>query len=88
MPDASAAPTIEGQGIPVELRDVEPELTRLWGPAAEEVGGPEIESPHVTRVVLANLVVECLGDNSQALAPVLETVMARFPCRANSSPLA
>jgi glucose-6-phosphate dehydrogenase assembly protein OpcA len=82
MPDATTAPLIDGQGIPVELRDVEPELARLWGPAAEQVGGPELENPHVTRIVLANLVVECLSGNVESLAPVLETVMARFPCRA------
>jgi glucose-6-phosphate dehydrogenase assembly protein OpcA len=82
MPDATTTPLIDGQGIPVELRDVEPELTRLWGPAAEQVGGPELENPHVTRIVLANLVVECLSGNVESLAPVLETVMARFPCRA------
>jgi glucose-6-phosphate dehydrogenase assembly protein OpcA len=82
MPDATTAPLIDGQGISVELRDVEPELARLWGPAAEQVGGPELENPHVTRIVLANLVVECLGGNVESLAPVLETVMARFPCRA------
>ena len=82
MPDATAAPMIEGQGIAVELRDVEPELAKLWGPAAEQDGGPELENPHVTRIVLANLVVECLGGNVESLAPVLQTVMARFPCRA------
>jgi glucose-6-phosphate dehydrogenase assembly protein OpcA len=82
MPDAIAAPMIEGQGIPVELRDVEPELAKLWGPAAEQAGGPELENPHVTRIVLANLVVECLGGNVESLASVLETVIARFPCRA------
>jgi hypothetical protein len=43
MPDATAAPMIEGQGIPVELRDVEPELAKLWGPAAEQVGGPSCQ---------------------------------------------
>jgi glucose-6-phosphate dehydrogenase assembly protein OpcA len=82
MPDATTAPLIDGLGIPVELRDVEPELARLWGPAAEQVGGPELENPHVTRIVLANLVVECLDGNVESLAPILETVMARFPCRA------
>lgn len=82
MPDATTAPLIEGQGISVELRDVEAELARLWGPAAEQVGGPDLENPHVTRIVLANLVVECLDGDVESLEPVLETVMARFPCRA------
>ena len=82
MPDATAASLISGQGIPVELRNVEPELAKLWGPAAEQMAGPELENPHVTRVVLANLVVECLDGNVDSLEPVLETVIARFPCRA------
>jgi glucose-6-phosphate dehydrogenase assembly protein OpcA len=81
MPDATTAPFIDGQGISVELRDVEAELARLWGPAAEQVGGPDLENPHVTRIVLANLVVECLDGDVESLEPVLETVIARFPCR-------
>jgi glucose-6-phosphate dehydrogenase assembly protein OpcA len=78
----TTAPFIEGQGLSVDLRNVETELARLWGPAAEQAGGPEIENPNVTRIVLANLVVECLDGNLEALEPVLETVIARFPCRA------
>jgi glucose-6-phosphate dehydrogenase assembly protein OpcA len=31
---------------------------------------------------LANLVVECSGGDGESLGPVLETVIARFPCRA------
>ncbi len=82
MPDATSTPFIEGQGISVALRDVETELARLWGPAAEQLGTKNQEAPNVTRIVLANLVVECLSGNAQSLAPVLETVIARFPCRA------
>ena len=85
MPDATTTPLIDGQGIPVELRDVEPELARLWGPAAEQVGGPELENPHVTRIVLANLVVECLDGDVESLAPVLETVMATVPLPCHSA---
>ena len=66
MPDATDH-FPEGQGIPVELRDVEAELAKLWGPAAEQVGGPELENPHVTRIVLANLVVECLDGDVESL---------------------
>lgn len=73
---------LEGQGIPVDLPRIETELAKLWGPAAEQIGGPEIENPHVTRIVLANLVVACLGGDCGSLGPVLETVIARFPCRA------
>src|SRR5262249_42881486 len=73
---------LEGQGIPVDLRDIETELAKLWGPAAEQVGGPELDNPHVTRIVLANLVVECLEGDGECLRGVLETVIARFPCRA------
>ena len=73
---------LDGQGIPVALPQIESELAKLWGPAAEQIGGPELENPHVTRIVLANLVVECLGGDCESLGPVLETVIARFPCRA------
>jgi glucose-6-phosphate dehydrogenase assembly protein OpcA len=79
---ATSTSFLEGQGIPVNLPQIETELAKLWGPAAEQIGGPELESPHVTRIVLANLVVECLGGDCASLGPVLETVIARFPCRA------
>jgi glucose-6-phosphate dehydrogenase assembly protein OpcA len=73
---------LEGQGIPVALPEIETELAKLWGPAAEQIGGPELENPHVTRIVLANLVVVCLDGDGESLGPVLETVIAQFPCRA------
>jgi glucose-6-phosphate dehydrogenase assembly protein OpcA len=82
MTAATTESFLEGQGIPVALPNIEAELAKLWGPAAEQVGGPEIDNPHVTRIVLANLVVECLDGPGESLGPVLETVMARFPCRA------
>ncbi len=82
MPDATAVPIVEGQGIPVDLHNVEAELARLWGPAALEVGGSELETSHVTRIVLANLVLECIDGDIESLSPVLATVMERFPCRA------
>ena len=81
MPDAMTDSFLEGQGIPVELSNIENELLKLWGPAAEQVGGPELENPNVTRIVLANLVVERLIGHCESLGPVLETVIARFPCR-------
>jgi glucose-6-phosphate dehydrogenase assembly protein OpcA len=81
VPDATTAAFTDGHGIPVELRNVEAELDKLWGPAAAQVGGPELENPHVTRIVLANLVVECLDGNLASLEPVLATVVERFPCR-------
>lgn len=73
---------LEGQGIPVELADIENVLTSLWGPAAEQAGGPEVENPNVTRIVLANLVVEALDRGHEPPIAVLETVITRFPCRA------
>jgi len=82
MPTATTDSFLEGQGIPVDLPNIETELAKLWGPAAERVGGPDLENPHVTRIVLANLVVECLDGDGESLGPVLETVIARFPCRA------
>lgn len=82
MPDAMTDSFLAGQGIPVDLAQVETELMKLWGPAAEQAGGPELENPHVTRIALANLVVECLAEECELLCGVLETVIARFPCRA------
>src|SRR4051794_18035425 len=82
MPDAMTDSFLEGQGIPVDLRDIETELTKLWGPAAEQVGGPELENRHVTRISLANLVVEFREGSCESFGPVLDTVVARFPCRA------
>ncbi len=82
MADTSSISFFEGQGIPVDLPQIETELAKLWGPAAEQIGGPEIETPHVTRIVLANLVIECLGGDCGSLGPVMGTVIARFPCRA------
>jgi glucose-6-phosphate dehydrogenase assembly protein OpcA len=82
MPEAMTDSFLEGQGIPVDLHAIETELTKLWGPAAEQVGGPELESPHVTRIALANLVVACLDGEGESRGGVLETVIARYPCRA------
>ncbi|MGO9597865.1 MAG: glucose-6-phosphate dehydrogenase assembly protein OpcA [Isosphaeraceae bacterium] len=73
---------LQGQGIPVDLRDVEMTLERLWGPAADVLGGPERENPNLTRIVLANLVIERLSKAAPSLRPVVEEVVARYPCRA------
>lgn len=80
--DAMTDSFLAGQGIPVEPGQVETALMKLWGPAAELAGGPELENPHVTRIALANLVVECLAGSCDSLCGVLETVIAQFPCRA------
>ncbi len=82
MTDAITDSFLAGQGIPVDLAKVETELTNLWGAAAAEAGAAEVENPHVTRIALANLVVESLEGNCDRLRSVLETVVARFPCRA------
>jgi glucose-6-phosphate dehydrogenase assembly protein OpcA len=60
---------------------VETELTRLWGPAAERVGGPDLDNPNVTRVVLANLVVEASAVTCKRVWSALDEVVARFPSR-------
>jgi glucose-6-phosphate dehydrogenase assembly protein OpcA len=73
---------LDGHGIPVALPDIENELAKLWGPAAEQAGGPDVDNPHVTRIALANLILLGLDKGCETLAPVLETVIARFPCRA------
>jgi glucose-6-phosphate dehydrogenase assembly protein OpcA len=72
---------LSGQGVPVDLHDVEAELMRLWGPAAEQVGGPEVENPNVTRIVLANLVVAARKGDGEGLQHVLDVVTARHPSR-------
>lgn len=83
MAETSSDAFLEGRGIPVGLPEVNTKLEQLWGPAAERLGGPEPDEPNVTRVVLGNLIVERLGSDSKAesLGQVLETVVARFPCR-------
>ncbi|AMV36318.1 glucose-6-phosphate dehydrogenase assembly protein OpcA [Planctomyces sp. SH-PL62] len=82
MTETSSDAFLEGQGIPVPLAEIDATLEKLWGPAAERAGGPELEHPTVTRVVLANLVVERLSPDAEELRPVVETVVGRFPCRA------
>jgi len=81
MAETSSDAFLEGRGIPVGLPEINTALERLWGPAAERLGGPEPEDPNVTRVVLGNLVVERLDPDAESLRKVLETVVARFPCR-------
>ena len=82
MPDPITDSFLEGQGIPVNLREIETELTKLWGSAAEPVGGPDLENLHVTRIALANLLVVSFDGDGPTLGQVLETVTTRFPCRA------
>lgn len=82
MADATSDAFLQGQGIPVDLRQIEDTLLQLWGPAAEMVGGPEPKHPNVTRIVLANLVVERLAAEAESLRPVVEEVITRYPCRA------
>lgn len=72
---------LNGEGIPVDLHNIETELVRLWGPAADRAGGPDLESPHVTRVVLANLVVQGRKSRGAGLGAVLDEVTARYPSR-------
>jgi glucose-6-phosphate dehydrogenase assembly protein OpcA len=82
MAETASDAFLRGQGVPVDPRDIETELTNLWGPAAEQAGGPDLENPHVTRIVLANLVVEGRLADSPQWTEVLDTVTARYPCRA------
>ncbi len=81
MAEATSDAFLSGQGIPVEPGQVESELIRLWGPAAELAGGPDLEHPNVTRIVLANLVVEAGPECPECLEATLDTVVARYPCR-------
>jgi hypothetical protein len=82
MAESSTDAFLQGQGIAVDLREVESTLQQLWGPAAEVVGGPETENPNVTRIVLANLVIERLTPEAGELRKIAEDVIARYPCRA------
>jgi glucose-6-phosphate dehydrogenase assembly protein OpcA len=81
MSDTASDAFLHGQGILVELRDVEMTLEQLWGPAADVIGGPQRENPNLTRIVLANLVIERLSMSAASLRPVVEEVVARYPCR-------
>lgn len=82
MIEATSDAFLSGQGIPVPLGQIESELIRLWGPAADRVGADETETVNVTRVVLANLVVGSGPGCPQSLEATLDTVVARHPCRA------
>jgi len=85
MTEAAPDDFLSGQGVPVALADIERELTRLWGPAAEEAGGSQgdRDPSHRTRVVLANLVA--VGRTTDPRLPqlqaALEVVTARHPSR-------
>lgn len=72
---------LSGEGIPVPLGQVENELARLWGPAAEREGGPDLDQPTVTRLVLANLVVCDLLSNGARVRELVEGVSRAYPCR-------
>ncbi|MFO0951037.1 MAG: glucose-6-phosphate dehydrogenase assembly protein OpcA [Isosphaeraceae bacterium] len=84
-PGASSDDFLSGQGVAVEVNKIETELTRLWGPAAEEAKAGEAAAKgghaNVTRVVLSNLVVMTRQSASSHLQEVLDTVAAHFPCR-------
>lgn len=83
MVEATSDAFLSGQGIPVPLGRIESELIRLWGPAADRVGGGgEVEAANVTRIVLANLVVGSGPGCPRSLEATLDTVVARHPCRA------
>lgn len=73
---------LSGQGIPVDLARVDDELARLWGPAAEREGGPDLDHPAVTRIAQANLIIGGLGADPGRIDGVLDSVVARYPCRA------
>lgn len=81
MATATSDDFLRGQGVPVDLHDVETELTRLWGPATAEVGGAGGDNPHVTRIALANLVVVGRLLDLSRRQGELDTVSARHPSR-------
>lgn len=72
---------LSGEGIPVPLGRVEEELAKLWGPAAEREGGPDLDRPTVTRLVLANLVVADLESDGSRVRALVEGLSRHYPCR-------
>lgn len=82
MSGTSSDAFLQGQGIPVDPQQIEDELVKLWGPAAQEASGTEEEHPTVTRVVLANLVVGSKLSDAARIDGALDTVVERYPCRA------
>jgi glucose-6-phosphate dehydrogenase assembly protein OpcA len=72
---------LSGEGIPVPLGRIEDELAKLWGPAAEREGGPDLDRPTVTRLVLANLVVADLEEDSSRVRGLVEGISRQYPCR-------
>ncbi len=67
MATATSDDFLSGQGVPVDLHDIETELERLWAPAAEEVGESGAGHANVTRIVLSNLVVATRAANCARL---------------------
>ena len=82
MIEATSDAFLSGQGVPVALGDVESELIRLWGPAADRAGADDAETANVTRIALTNLVVASGPGCPMSLEATLDTVVARHPCRA------
>lgn len=72
---------LDGQGIEVGLPQIENELEALWGPAAEQAGGPEVEQPSVTRVVLANVVVGAMQADRQRVGETIDAITTQYPSR-------
>ncbi|MEW4567069.1 glucose-6-phosphate dehydrogenase assembly protein OpcA [Tautonia sp. JC769] len=81
MASGSVEAFYDGRGIPVELSEVEQALDQLWGPAAEKTGGPELDAPAVTRVVLANVVIVNLGPARPGMDETIEAITTQYPSR-------
>jgi glucose-6-phosphate dehydrogenase assembly protein OpcA len=81
MGNAGPDAFLSGEGIAVPIARVEDELERLWGPAAQRAGGPELDHPTVTRVSLANLIVASVEDQFDATVRELDALSTRYPCR-------
>jgi len=72
---------LEGAGVPVGLSEIERTLDDLWGPAAEKAGGPEVDQPAVTRVVLANVVIVDLQGPDPGLEETVRAISTHYPSR-------
>jgi glucose-6-phosphate dehydrogenase assembly protein OpcA len=82
MTNTTSEAFLSGQGIIVAPSKIEAELTRLWGPAAEEAQGSDLDNQAVTRIVLANLVIAADNTSAARVVDSLDEVVVRYPSRA------
>ena len=82
MSDATPTPFSRARESPSISPTSRPSSPSSGGRRPSKSAGRSSKTRNVTRIVLANLVVESLDGERRVLEPVLETVIAQFPCRA------